>query len=360
MQPVKENSVVSKKLIKKRWFLPLAFFPFLLGSYNGAAYVKGMYHWDNILLEPATKEARYLKLGLTIDHHSYINSYAYVTYGGKTTYTNLVSGPRYANAGQRFEGNVYIPPAATDNEELEIKYDTLFAYSNNVEDYAGNAFCFTLKRVRPRLLTFKDLPFSRKSTDGTCAIFIEEKDYDYYISERFFTFDGKGFETDIECDRTGAIPLWNMRFIQTGYLGKFVPLDPVKAELRIFDYFDEFSIGTLFKDINKQYYRSIPLGVETSPSGFSYLVSQDYLSTRTDLRFQTAEPRSGDAWFQTRNIYLPPNKESGGRAYRCKIILDGIGEMNQDSFEHEFMVYRYSNLIGGKINSEYYVTEVEV
>lgn len=360
MLPNETNSFTAKRHWKKKVLIPtLLVFPCLLGAYNGAYAVKGKYHWSSVLIEPAIKEAHYQKLVLNVDDNIMVNSYANVTYGGKKTRTTIVPPRTFVSKGNVYEKSIYIPEAINEKEELEISYDTLFAYSNNVNDYAGNLFSFTLKRVRPRLLTYKDFPFSRKDNDGTCAIYVEEKHYDYYVSERFYSFDGKGFSDEYECDRSGAIPLWNMQFIQTGYLGEFEPMNPKKAELRIYDYVDDFHLGYVFTDVNKQKHRSIPLGVETSPVGYSYLVSKNYLSTRTDLRYQTSEGKKGETWFQTRTIYLPPNKDLSVRAYRCKIILEGVGEMRQDSFEHDFILYRYANYIGGKANSEYYVTEVD-
>ncbi|MCQ2800113.1 MAG: hypothetical protein MJ228_05115 [Bacilli bacterium] len=359
MQSNEENSFRRKKGLSKRLVFSLvSSFPFLLGAYSGATYARDKYHWDNVLIEPATKEARYMKLALNIDRHLCINSYVDITYGGTTKHTSIVPAGTYVEKGYRYEQDVYIPAAANETEELKIKYDTVVALSYNVDDYITNPFSYTLKRVRPRLLTYKDLPFSRKNSDGTCAIYIEERNYDYYVTKKYYKFDGSGFVSDYIADRNGAIPLWMMRFVQTGYLGNIEPLNPKKAELRIYDYTEDFDVGYVFKDPDKRLYRSIPLGVETTLKGESYLVSKSYLSTRTDYRYQTTDSKVGDTWLKTRTIYLPPNKEGVTRVYRCKIVLDGIGEMRQDSFEHEFTLFKPHDYIGGRPGSEYYVTEI--
>lgn len=361
MQACKSDTFVGKSRLNRKFLLSITIlFPFLTGAYYGESYVRGKYRWDSILFEPATKEERVLNMALNIDQRIYMKASIEIQYGGGSFVTTFPEQPEFVNAGTRFEKDICIPEAAYEEEGLYIRYNAEFLMSYNIEDYAGLPFSFYLNRIRPRTLTYKDFPFSRERIDGTCAYFVEENDYHYEISKRYFEFDGSGFKEEYECDKSGAIPLWDMKFMQRDYLDYKTPINPKSAELRIYDYIDDFRIGTIFNPPGASRYLSIPLGVKKAKE-YSYLCSKNPLKIKKDFRYETSGTvRNEDEWNETTTIYLPPNKGGETRKYNCEIVLDGVGEMNQDNFRHEFLVYRYSNYIGGKVNSDYYVSEVEV
>ena len=92
--------------------------------------------------------------------------------------------------------------------------------SNNIDDYSGNNIAVWLSKIKPQTLSCKDFPFSRQKTDDVGAFYIEHNNYEYERYPKYYTFDGKGFKYDFECARNGAIPLWDMKFLQIGYLFK--------------------------------------------------------------------------------------------------------------------------------------------
>lgn len=178
--------------------------------------------------------------------------------------------------------------------------------------------------------------------------------------DRHIEVHTKGLEDEYEVDSQGILPLKKMRFQKRLYDYSYAPLTMKSGEIRFYNYLDDFHIGKRKVDENHKPFISVPL--ELLPDGNeSYLRSKKFLYVKEDIRNQTSEYRSEtDGYSMTTQIFLPPVKGMGGRFYDCQIRLEGVGDQNADTLIHDFTVFRYSNDVGSKINSRYYVTEVKV
>lgn len=170
----------------------------------------------------------------------------------------------------------------------------------------------------------------------------------------------KGLEDEYVLDSQGFLPLEDMHFFFEEFDHSWSPLTMKKGELRFYNYLDDFHIGSRKVDELKRPYIGVPL--ELVPEGKeSYLRSKKFLYTKLDGRYQTNDyhPETQGYTYST-SVIMPPVKGTKARFYDCQIVLEGIGVMNTDMLKYSFTALRYSNEIGSKINSRYYVTEVKV
>ena len=176
---------------------------------------------------------------------------------------------------------------------------------------------------------------------------------------RYVEVVAHGLKDEYEVDSQGILPLKEMRFTKREYDYSSSPLTMKNGEIRFYNYLDDFHIGTRKTDELSRPYISVPL--QLLPDGDeAYLRSKKFLYVKEDIRNQTSEYRPEiEGYSMTKQIFLPPVKGMMGRFYECQIRLKGVGDQDADTFIHDFRVFRHSNDVGPKINSRYYVTEVE-
>ena len=168
-----------------------------------------------------------------------------------------------------------------------------------------------------------------------------------------------GLKEEYEVNSQGILPLKEIRFSKEAYDYSRSPLTMRNGEVRFYNYLDDFHIGTRKVDEKNNPYITVPL--DLLPDGKeSYLRSKKFLYIKEDIRYQTSKYHSErEGYSMTTQIFLPPVKGMNSRFYECQIRLEGVGDQNVDTFIHDFTVFRYSNDVGPKINSRYYVTEVK-
>lgn len=175
----------------------------------------------------------------------------------------------------------------------------------------------------------------------------------------YVVVSSKDLKDEYEVDSQGILPLKEMRFHKQEYDYSLTPLTMMSGEVRFYNYLDDFHIGTRKVDEKNNPYITVPL--KLIPDGReSYLRSKKLLYVKEDIRHETNEYHSEDQGYgMTYTIFLPPVRGMQARFYDCQIRLEGVGDQNADTLIHDFKVFRYSNDVGPKINSRYYVTEVK-
>ena len=209
--------------------------------------------------------------------------------------------------------------------------------------------------VSPKYIIDVNHPFSNHDTFAGYY-----SGYSYSGTERYATIRFSGLKNEYEVDSQGILPLEDMKFEIEGYDYSLSALTMKKGELRFYNYLDDFDIGIRGIDEANEPFVSVPL--ELLPKGKqSYLRSKKFLYTKLDGRHQTNKYHSErEGYTFTTSVFLPPVKGTKARFYDCQLRLEGVGAMNADTIIHNFTAFRYSNEIGSKINSRFYVTEVKV
>jgi len=214
-------------------------------------------------------------------------------------------------------------------------------------------------------ITADEFPWTRPALTGWNAYQVSEDAMlygggDWHLHWGRFTIDGKGFEKSYKDPEMGIIPLSKMRFACTGYQRSPANVSWKSGILKIYSYVDDWTIGSKLYDKNaKKNCRSFAV-VPKNEGDTTYMELASTYYVRADGREMRSSKPTGltKRYYETRQLFLPPNPTSAARTYECKLELQGFGEQLSDIFTHSFTVTKTHDAFGPGLSSDFSLTEV--